>query len=97
MRTSSGPAGCWQTIRYHGDSYTAEVSASIFGKAVTAIGEGAFEGCVDLGSVILPDSVTAIDAGAFADCQNLRIVNLPKQLTTIGMHRDGTLFRRERI
>ena len=51
---------------------------------VTSIGNSAFEGCVDLTSVSLPNSLTRIGNGAFWECSSLKSVVIPDGVTTIG-------------
>lgn len=53
------------------------------GLPVTTIGEGAFEGCTEIKSVVVHDEVSRIGGSAFADCTSLKKVALPPQLTTI--------------
>ena len=45
---------------------------------------GAFNVCVGLTSVIIPDSVTSIGEGAFAECTSLTSVTIPNSVTNIG-------------
>ena len=52
--------------------------------SVTSIGDGAFEHCENLKTVILPDSITSIEAGAFAYCFQLTTVNLGNSVRSIG-------------
>ena len=61
-----------QTVTYAGNNYT-----------VTAIGNMAFNNCVNLESIDIPDSVTAIGSYAFSSCTNLKNVTLPDGITTI--------------
>ena len=51
---------------------------------VTGIGPMAFEDCVGLTSVKLPNSLTSIGESAFEDCVGLTSVKLPNSLTSIG-------------
>ena len=60
-------------VSYNGSNYN-----------VTAIGNSAFEGCVDLTSVSLPSSLTRIGKGAFWECSSLKSVVVPDGVTTIG-------------
>ena len=51
---------------------------------VTRIGYRAFENCVDLKSVVIPNTVTDIGDRAFYDCQGLSSVVIPSSVTEIG-------------
>jgi hypothetical protein len=51
--------------------------------SVTAIGEGAFEDCCSLSSIIIPNSVTAIGEWAFAGCRGLIDITIPNGVTEI--------------
>ena len=51
---------------------------------VVGIGNSAFEGCINLTSVTIPDSVTKIGIGAFQSCINLTSVTIPDSVTKIG-------------
>ena len=50
---------------------------------VMYIGSEAFEYCVNLKSVIIPNSVKSIEAYAFIGCANLRSVTIPDSVTLI--------------
>ena len=50
---------------------------------VMYIGSEAFEYCVNLKSVIIPNSVKSIEAYAFIGCANLRSVTIPDSVTQI--------------
>ena len=62
-----------ETINYEGMTYS-----------VTAIGNEAFEGCVNLTSVSIPNSVSSIGEWAFASCTKLASINIPNSVTSIG-------------
>ena len=52
--------------------------------SVTSIGESAFELCVRLQSVTIPESVTSIGFSAFYYCTRLQSVTIPNSVTSIG-------------
>ena len=54
------------------------------GCAVTSIGRCAFENCIGLTSITIPDSVTSIEDSAFAYCANLTSVTIGNGVTSIG-------------
>ena len=62
-----------ETINFGGMTYS-----------VTAIGNEAFEGCVNLTSVSIPNSVSSIGQWAFTGCTKLANINIPNSVTTIG-------------
>lgn len=51
---------------------------------VTSIGDGAFEFCTSLTSILIPNSVTSIGAGAFSYCTSLTSIIIPDSVTSIG-------------
>jgi len=51
---------------------------------ITSIGECAFDGCISLTTVAIPDSVTTIGDYAFDGCISLTTVAIPDSVTTIG-------------
>ncbi|MBP3329212.1 MAG: leucine-rich repeat protein [Clostridia bacterium] len=53
------------------------------------ISKNAFEKCVSLTSVIIPEGFTAIGQYAFKECTLLKTVKFPKTMTSIG---DGTFY-----
>jgi len=61
-----------------------EVPAVWDGKPVTGIGEGAFAGCSQVVSVLLPEDISTIGDGAFAGCVLLTEVSLPASLDSLG-------------
>ncbi len=50
-----------------------------------AIGDNAFQRCVALKSVTLPETLTVIGLGSFVYCSNLTSVNIPSGVSYIGM------------
>lgn len=57
---------------------------SIIPDYVTAIGDYAFSGCLDLSAISIPDTVTSIGIGAFENCEKLESIVLPEGVTSIG-------------
>ena len=51
---------------------------------VTSIGDGAFDYCLSLTSVNIPDGVTSIGNRAFSRCYGLTSVTIPGSVTSIG-------------
>jgi len=54
------------------------------GKLVTSIGNYAFERCMDLTGITIPNSVTSIGHGAFQNCRSLTSITIPNSVTSIG-------------
>ncbi|MDE7395540.1 MAG: leucine-rich repeat domain-containing protein [Clostridiales bacterium] len=52
--------------------------------SVTSIEGSAFEGCVGLTGITVPQSITSIGNDAFAGCGNLTSIEIPSGVTTIG-------------
>lgn len=59
------------------------VPAKVNGETVTKIGDGCFEDCDNLITVILPDTVEVIGMDAFAECDSLRGIAIPESVTEI--------------
>jgi hypothetical protein len=51
-----------------------------------SIPEKAFESCVTLQEVVLPENLVTVGASAFANCNSLRRAVMPKTLKTIEAH-----------
>ena len=62
-----------ETVTYNGTTYS-----------VTSIGYGAFEYCLSLTSITIPNSVTSIGELAFYDCSSLTSITIPNSVTSIG-------------
>lgn len=71
------------------NTYADGVGVIIFDKAVTSIGEKAFNNCGYLTSVVIPEGVTSIGMDAFANCDNLTNVVIPEGVTSIGGYAFG--------
>ena len=53
-------------------------------KGTKVICDGAFEGCIHLTAIHIPDSVTSIGKCAFYCCQKLTAIHIPDSVTSIG-------------
>ncbi len=51
---------------------------------VTEIGDGAFEGCVNLTNITIPSSVISIGDNAFGGCSSLLGIDIPSSVTSLG-------------
>lgn len=65
-------------------SFCEEILFLKIGNGVTSIGAGAFEGCWNLTSVIIPNSVTSIGDQAFRSCSSLTSVTISNNVIEIG-------------
>ena len=59
------------------------IPSSYNGKAVTSIGDYAFDYCDSLTSIEIPDSVTSIGKEAFFYCSSLTSIEIPDSVTSI--------------
>ncbi len=75
-----------QINRYIGEQSEVEIPASIDGLPVTCICMYAFQFCMSLTRVVVPNTVTSIGRYAFADCPRLQTVKLSNAMTYIGNH-----------
>ena len=73
------------TVTGYTDAVPAElvIPAEIGGLPVTAIGEKAFQNCLAITEVSLPDSITEIGNAAFRFCGSLKKAVLPDTLTVL--------------
>ena len=84
IRYSRKADGTSEIVDYAGTDEHLEVPEfSPDGTRVTSIGMSAFEGKMNLVSVILPEGLKSILSRAFYQCSNLRSVTLPGTLLTI--------------
>ena len=56
------------------------------GKRVNYIGSNAFQNCIDLTSITIPDSVTSIGEATFSNCSGLTSIMIPDSVTSIGRY-----------
>ena len=54
------------------------------GEKVKSIGQSAFEGCIGMKSITIPDSVTSIGRSAFEGCISLNNIIIPDSVKSIG-------------
>ena len=68
------PDGTAEITKYTGTDINVTIPARIDGRAVTSIGDAAFDGCTSLQSITLPKSIISIGGAAFVNCPNLEYV-----------------------
>lgn len=76
--------GTVKIFKYAGSEKTLDILSEIDGKTVTSIGKNAFEGCVDLEAITIPDCITNIGDKAFIGCDNLDNVIIPESVMNLG-------------
>ena len=60
------------------------IPSTLGGYPVIGIDRSAFEGCLSITSIAVPDGVTTISEYAFFDCQAMTSITLPDSITSIG-------------
>ena len=75
--------GTLKLKRYYGDDAEVVIPDTIYGKSVTSIGSNAFNGCMGLSSITIPDSVTSIGDWDFWGCTSLTSITIPDSVTSI--------------
>lgn len=65
------------------------IKSVIINDGITSIGKNAFEECIYLTDLYLPDSVTRIEDEAFLNCFDLSNLNMPSNLEYIGTRAFG--------
>ena len=60
------------------------IPVELDGFKVTGIAQGAFWGCDNINSVVIPDGVIEIEKSAFLSCRNLTSITIPDTVTKIG-------------
>ena len=82
--------GSLEIVEWNGDKSELVIPATIDGKKVAAIGDGAFYAPYydhyGLTSVTIPDSVTSIGDFAFEACPSLISITIPNSVTSIGIN-----------
>lgn len=64
--------------------YTSSLAGELDLTGVRGIASSAFNNCIGLTSVVIPDSVRSIDKYAFSGCSGLTSVTIPNSVTYIG-------------
>ncbi|MBR3439960.1 MAG: leucine-rich repeat domain-containing protein, partial [Clostridia bacterium] len=80
----------WKNGVLYIGNYLIKAKESLFGKyaiepGTLRLAEYAFEGCIDLTDVDIPDSITSIEVYAFYRCNNLMSVTIPNSVTSVGL------------
>ena len=60
---------------------TVSIPDTIENKPVTEIAEGAFNNCIHIEEIIIPNTVKIIGRNAFHKCESLKKINIPKGVT----------------
>lgn len=76
--------GTIEIIDYTGAETSLEIPSEFCGYKVTKIGNYAFQNCISLSEITIPESVTNIGHGAFSGCTNLKIITIPDNVIYIG-------------
>ena len=78
----------WGNLIRISNSYSGDIviPSTYNGKTVTAIGDLAFDDCVNLTSVSIPNTVKVIEENAFRGCESLIAVSIPASVDSIGAY-----------
>ena len=83
--------------KYFGLKESVSIPSGIKDLPVTVIDDCAFENCILIKHVHIPDTVTKIGTAAFRGCTNLKAVKIPAGVTEIGDEAFDDHVRIERI
>lgn len=75
---------CNAIIETESNTLLSGCNNTVVPNSVTAIGNGAFQGCDFTSTDFLPDGVIFIGNNVFKECSNLEEVNLPSSVLTVG-------------
>jgi len=75
--------GCATLLTYEGKGGAVEIPSSFEGYPVTTIADRAFENCIRLESVSVPEGVLTVGWFAFSGCVHLTSVTLPESVRSI--------------
>ncbi len=82
--------GTVEIKKYTGTATSVVVPDQIEGRTVSGIGKSAFEDCIDITSIQLPNTLIRIGDKAFYNCQSLYYFDIPNSVEYIGMNAFGT-------
>ncbi len=68
------------------NTYANGVGVIVFDRAVSSVGNMAFNGLDNLTNIVLPDGVTSIGEYAFYSCDGLTNISIPNSVTSIGQN-----------
>src|ERR1035438_9219120 len=77
---STNADGSANIVAYAGPPWVVTIPTNINGLTVTSIGVAAFNDCISLTSVIIPNSVTSIGEAAFGFCTSLAKITIPSRV-----------------
>ena len=71
--------------KYEGDiTIPSSIKVNDTEYSVTSVGNSAFEDCISLTLITIPNSVTSIGMCAFRHCRSLTSITIPNSVTSIG-------------
>ncbi|MBR6681557.1 MAG: leucine-rich repeat domain-containing protein [Clostridia bacterium] len=70
--------------KYKGTTTEVEIPATIEGKPVTVIGEGAFNDIRTITKIVIPEGIVTIEKQAFYNCRGITEIVVPNSVKTIG-------------
>ena len=74
----------WRLTNYTGSRQMVSIPSEYNRGTVVEISDNAFNGCVSIETLIIPDTITSIGAGAFAGCVNIKHITISANAETIG-------------
>ena len=70
--------------KYEGDiTIPSSIKVNDTEYSVTSVGNSAFEDCISLTLITIPNSVTSIDYYAFRNCSGLQSITIPNSVTKL--------------